>query len=77
MKRNHKFSLFALIVLALIVVVSSVSISLVLSDRMKETGSLLKRLRVAMGGSGLGFEKLFAYIVPSDDAHQVSDTFLE
>jgi Xaa-Pro aminopeptidase len=37
---------------------------------MKATGDALSRLRNLMTGSTIDIEPLFAYIVPSDDAHQ-------
>lgn len=59
-----------LIVLLCAVVISSISISFALSDKMKATGDALTKLRNYMRGTELGFEPLKAYIVPSDDAHQ-------
>lgn len=59
-----------LIVLLCAVVISSVSISFALSDKMKATGDAISLLRGYMKGTELGFEPLMAYIVPSDDAHQ-------
>jgi hypothetical protein len=70
MKRNTKFALGGLILLAGVAVISSVSIALVLSDKMKVTGDILTRLRSLMNGSAT-MEPLFAYIIPTDDAHQV------
>lgn len=58
------------IVLLCAVVISSISISFVLLDKMKSTGDALAKLRYYMKGTELGFEPLTAYIVPSDDAHQ-------
>lgn len=58
--------------LAGVAVISSVSIAVVLSDRMKATGDALSRLRALMTGSELKIEPLTAYIIPSDDEHQVS-----
>jgi Xaa-Pro aminopeptidase len=70
MKRNTKFALGGLILLAGVAVISSVSIALVLSDKMKATGDILTRLRSLMNGSA-SMEPLHAYIIPTDDAHQV------
>lgn len=72
MKRNNKFIFIALIVLAAVTLISSVSIAFVLTDKMKATGDVLTRLRTLMNGSTLGIEPLAAYIIPSDDSHQVS-----
>lgn len=74
MKKNLKISLFAFVILASIAVISGVSIALVLSsDKMKTTGDALQRLRQLMTGtSTVKMDSLTAYIVPSDDAHQVS-----
>lgn len=72
MKKNSKIFLIAFIVLAGVAVISSVSIAVVLSDRMKATGDALSRLRSLMTGSELKIESLTAYIIPSDDEHQVS-----
>lgn len=72
MKKNHKITLFVLIILAGVAVISSVSIAFVLTDKMKQTGDALMRLRSLMSGSTLGIEPLAAYIIPSDDSHQVS-----
>jgi hypothetical protein len=74
MKKNIKISLFAFVILASIAVISSVSIALVLSsDKMKTTADALSRLRLLMTGtSTVKMDPLTAYIVPSDDAHQVS-----
>lgn len=59
-----------LIVLLCAVVISSISITIALSDKMKAAGDKLSHLRQLMKGTDLGFEPLMAYIVPSDDAHQ-------
>lgn len=75
MRRNTKITFIALIILAGVAVISSVSIALVLSDRMKATGDALSKLRSLMSGSS-SFEPLFAYIIPSDDSHQVSQIML-
>lgn len=72
MKKNSKIFLIAFIVLAGVAVISSVSIAVVLSDRMKATGDALSRLRSLMTGSELKIDPLTAYIIPSDDEHQVS-----
>lgn len=40
-------------------------------DRMKQTGDMLKKLRGFMNGKELKFPALTAYIIPSDDEHQV------
>lgn len=72
MKRNCKITFIVLIVLALVAVISSVSIAFVLSDRMKATGDALTRLRALMDGTQLKIEPIVAYIIPSEDAHQVS-----
>lgn len=58
------------IVLLSAVVISSISISIAFSDKMKATGDALTRLRQYMKGTELGIEPLMAYIVPSDDSHQ-------
>lgn len=68
---KKRFSIgIVLIVLLCAVVISSISISIALSDKMKATGDAVSRLRQFMKGTELGFEPLFAYIVPSDDSHQ-------
>jgi hypothetical protein len=72
MRRNNKFILIALILFTGVALISSVSIALVLTDKMKATGDVLTRLRTLMNGSSLGIEPLTAYIIPSDDSHQVS-----
>jgi hypothetical protein len=72
MKRNNKIIAIALILLAGVALISSVSIAMVLTDKMKATGDVLTRLRTLMNGSSLGIEPLTAYIIPTDDAHQVS-----
>ena len=72
MKRNYKIPLIVFIVLAFAAVISSVSIAIVLSDKMKVTGDALTRLRTLMNGISLNIEPISAYIIPSDDAHQVS-----
>lgn len=72
MKRNNKFILIALILLTVVAVISSVSIAFVLTDKMKAASDVLSRLRTSMSGSSLGIEPLTAYIIPSDDSHQVS-----
>lgn len=72
MRKNQKIFLIAFIVLAGVAVISSVSIAFALSDRMKATGDALSRLRSLMTGSELKMEPLTAYIIPSDDEHQVS-----
>lgn len=59
-----------LIVLLSAVVISSISISIALSDKMKATSDVVSRLRLFMRGTDLGFEPLYAYIIPSDDSHQ-------
>lgn len=59
-----------LIVLLSAVVISSISISFALSDKMKAASDALTELRALMKGTRLGIEPLKAYIVPSDDAHQ-------
>lgn len=71
-KNNNRVFGIILIVLLSAVLITSVSITIALSDKMKATGDVLSRLRHLMTGSTLDFEPLFAYIVPSDDAHQVS-----
>lgn len=65
--------------LAGVALISSVSVAYVLTDKMKVTGEVLKatgdaltRLRTLMQGTSLGIEPITAYIIPSDDAHQVS-----
>lgn len=68
--KRRTFFLIGFIVLLSAVVISSISISIALSDKMKATGDALTRLRQLMKGSDLGFEPLMAYIVPSDDSHQ-------
>lgn len=71
MKRNYKITFIVVVILAVIAVVTSVSVAFVLnSDNMKETGDSLSRLRSLMHGTSLNIEPLTAYIVPSDDAHQ-------
>lgn len=72
MKRNNKIIFATFILLASIAVISSVSIAFVLTDKMKATGDILLRLRTLMNGSSLGIEPLTAYIIPTDDSHQVS-----
>ena len=72
MKKNNRVFGIIFIVLLSAVVITSVSITIALSDKMKATGNALSRLRNLMTGSTFDFEPLFAYIVPSDDAHQVS-----
>jgi hypothetical protein len=74
MKKNIKISLFVFVILGSIAVISSVSIALILStDKMKNTADALSRLRQLMTGTTtVKMEPLTAYIVPSDDAHQVS-----
>lgn len=72
MKKNYKITLFVLIILAAVAVISSVSVAVLLnSDKMKATGDALTRLRSLMTGTQLGIEPLTAYIIPSDDSHQV------
>lgn len=72
MKKTYKITFIVLILLAVIAVISSVSVAFVLTDKMKTTGDALTRLRSLMNGQALNIEPLTAYIVPSDDAHQVS-----
>lgn len=72
MKRNIKIISILFLLLACVAVISSVSIALLLPDKMKATGDVLTRLRTLMNGSSLGIEPLTAYIIPSDDSHQVS-----
>lgn len=60
---------FGLIVLAALALISSISVALVLTVKMKQTS--LSRLRALMKGNTLGIEPLAAYIIPSEDAHQV------
>lgn len=71
MRNNNRVIGIIFIVLLSAVVIASISVTIALSDRMKATGTALSRLRAHMTGSNLGFEPLMAYIVPSDDAHQV------
>lgn len=76
MKRNQriKTTFIALILLAGVAVISSVSVAFVLTDRAKltdDTDNALTRLRSLMTGTALNIEPLIAYIIPSDDAHQV------
>jgi hypothetical protein len=72
MKLNNKFIAIGLILLASVALISSLSIAFALTDKMKATGDALVRLRSLMTGSKLGFEPLTAYIIPSDDSHQVT-----
>lgn len=73
MKRNNKILLYSgLTLLLLALVAASVVIGLVLADKMKATGDTLVRLRKLMTGKSLNIEPLAAYIIPSDDSHQVS-----
>lgn len=74
MLKKQKITLFAIVLFASAAVISGVSIALVLSsDKMKTTADALTRLRTLMKGtSSVKMEPLTAYIVPSDDAHQVS-----
>lgn len=76
MLKKQKIILFLLVSLGCVAVISGVSIALVLStDKMKTTADALSRLRTLMKGtSTVKMEPLTAYIVPSDDAHQVSLT---
>lgn len=71
MRRSYKITFAVLIVLSIAAVISSVSVALVLSDKMKATADTLTRLRALMTGSTLKIEPLTAYIIPSDDSHQV------
>lgn len=71
MKKSYKITFIVLILLAIAAVISSVSVALVLSDKMKSTGDALTRLRSLMTGTSLGIEPITAYIIPSDDSHQV------
>lgn len=73
MKLNHKIFIFLVTSFASVAVISSISIAL-LQDKMKATGDALSRLRTLMQGTSLNIEPLIAYIIPSDDAHQVSCT---
>jgi hypothetical protein len=78
MKRKQKTIgiIFIIIVTAAAISAVSVTIALLNSDKMKATGDALSRLRTLMrGGTELGFEELYAYIIPSDDAHQVGGLF--
>lgn len=70
-KQNNRVFGIIFIVVLCAVAITSVSITIALSDKMKATGDALSRLRNLMTGSTLDIEPLFAYIVPSDDAHQV------
>lgn len=73
MKQNQKI-LF--IVLLLLTVISSDSVGRVLADEeisVDDTSDALTRLRAFMTGIALGIEPVIAYIVPSDDAHQVCE----
>lgn len=60
------------IILLCAVVITSISVTIALSDRMKATSDTLAKFRAYMTGSSHGFEPLVAYIIPSDDAHQVN-----
>lgn len=71
MRRSYKITFIVLIVLSVVAVISSVSVALVLSDKMKATATTLTRLRELMTGTSLKIEPLTAYIIPSDDSHQV------
>lgn len=75
MKRNQKITLIVLALLAIVAVISSVTVAIVLSDKMKATGDALNRLRALMTGTSLNIEPLAAYIIPSDDSHQVRFCF--
>lgn len=71
MKKNYKITFIVLFVLALVAVISSVSVAFVLTDKLKMTGDALTRLRSLMTGTALNIEPITAYIIPSDDPHQV------
>lgn len=43
-----------------------------ITDRMKQTGDMLTKLRGFMDGKQYKFPAIKAYIIPSDDEHQVS-----
>ena len=79
MKKDLRIIFIALTFLASVSVISTVSV--VISDKAKsadtgekltkDTEDALTRLRSLMTGATLGIEPLIAYIIPSDDAHQV------
>lgn len=70
MRRSYKISLIS--VVAVVALVTTLCLVFLLPDKMKATGDALTRLRSLMTGTALGFEPLTAYIIPSDDSHQVS-----
>lgn len=56
-----------------IAVVASFSLAIHdIPDRMKQTGDMLTKLRGFMDGKQFKFPAIKAYIIPSDDEHQVS-----
>lgn len=75
--RSIKVQAFCLgsIVISFLTIAVIASFSLPINDipdRMKQTGDMLTKLRSFMDGKQFKFPAIKAYIIPSDDEHQVS-----
>lgn len=70
--RRLYIAFIAFTVLAAGAAITSVTLYFALPDKMTPKTEILMKLRTLMRGSMIGTQPLFAYIIPSDDAHQVS-----